>query len=332
MVVGLKLGIDNSTRWNSWYQVIDNAMRKKSQITGFLLAHDKELGDSCLTGDDWELLEKTHCFLEPFASVTLYAEGACSSVSQTLPLMDALLLHYEQAKEKYGDDNRMIKAIEMGWFVLDKYYAITEDIPVYAAALLLDPTKRLAYIHQNWKPEWHEGAINAAVDLWITEYHSLSPAVEEAREMPPPQKKRKDNQLSRLFEITEVKKKAVNTELDELMVFAEDDPIEIGCTPLEWWCQQQSRYPRLSRMAIDILSIPAESAEPERTFSGARRTASWDRLRISCRSIERVECIGNWLREGLIVPTAEGGLGMVCDPGPEGGEIDSLFESEAFET
>ncbi|ENH63497.1 hypothetical protein FOC1_g10000105, partial [Fusarium oxysporum f. sp. cubense race 1] len=83
-------------------------------------------------------------------------------------------------------------------------------------------------------------------------------------------------------------------------------------------------YPRLSRMAIDILSIPSESAEPERAFSGARRTASWDRLRITCKNLEKVECIGNWLREGLIVPSGEGGLGLVCNPltGDDGAPMD----------
>ena len=26
-----------------------------------------------------------------------------------------------------------------------------------------------------------------------------------------------------------------------------------------------------------------------------------------------MECIGNWLREGLIIPSSKGGLGLVCD-------------------
>ncbi|KAJ4014756.1 hypothetical protein NW761_015154 [Fusarium oxysporum] len=84
------------------------------------------------------------------------------------------------------------------------------------------------------------------------------------------------------------------------------------------------QYPRLSRMAIDIPSIPSESAEPERAFSGARRTASWDRLRINSKNLEKVECIGNWLREGLIVPSGEGGLGLVCNPlaGEDGAPTD----------
>jgi hypothetical protein len=96
--VGLSLGIDNVTRWSSWYRVIDNAIKNKLQISQFLLNHDTELEDNILNGSDWDLLGKTHTFLQPFASATLYAEGNCSSVAQSLVLMDALLLHYERAK------------------------------------------------------------------------------------------------------------------------------------------------------------------------------------------------------------------------------------------
>lgn len=40
----------------------------------------------------------------------------------------------------------MLHCIEMGWFVLDKYYTISGDTLVYAAALLLNPSKRSKYI------------------------------------------------------------------------------------------------------------------------------------------------------------------------------------------
>jgi hypothetical protein len=52
------------------------------------------------------------------------------------------------------------------------------------------------------------------------------------------------------------------------------DPRKGGA--LAWWCQptQRQRWPKLSLMAIDILSIPLMSDEPERVFSGARRTVS----------------------------------------------------------
>ena len=65
---------------------------------------------------------------------------------------------------------------------------------------------------------------------------------------------------------------------------------------LEWWCQdqQRKRWPRLSYMAIDILSIPAMSDEPERVFSGGRRTVSWERAQMGAENLERVECLKHW--------------------------------------
>jgi hypothetical protein len=63
---------------------------------------------------------------------------------------------------------------------------------------------------------------------------------------------------------------------DNLKSFADSSVLQIHCSPLDWWCrsEQRQRYPELSHMAISILSLPAELSEPERTFSGARRTCS----------------------------------------------------------
>ena len=66
-------------------------------------------------------------------------------------------------------------------------------------------------------------------------------------------------------------------------------------------------------MAMAILSIPAESSEPERAFSGSRRTCSWDRLRLSCLSIQRIECIGSWIREGHIRLSSLNGMGLAME-------------------
>ena len=52
-------------------------------------------------------------------------------------------------------------------------------------------------------------------------------------------------------------------------------------------------------MAIDILSIPAMSADPERVFSGARRTISWDRMQLGASVIEKGECLKSWIRSGI---------------------------------
>ena len=61
---------------------------------------------------------------------------------------------------------------------------------------------------------------------------------------------------------------------DEFERFIQAPSNNINGSAIDWWLQdaQQSTYPQLSHMAIDILSAPLMSAESERVFSGTRRT------------------------------------------------------------
>lgn len=96
--VKLRLGIDNATRWNSWYQLLDNLLRYQPRVKQFLADHDTAVGDNLLLASDWAFIEKSHTFLQPFASATLFAEGRKSTLSQSLTLMDVLLRQYEKYK------------------------------------------------------------------------------------------------------------------------------------------------------------------------------------------------------------------------------------------
>jgi hypothetical protein len=44
------------------------------------------------------------------------------------------------------------------------------------------------------------------------------------------------------------------------------------------------------------------SAEPERLFSGGRRTVSWARCRLSALTVEMLECVKHWIKAGLDEP------------------------------
>jgi hypothetical protein len=48
-------------------------------------------------------------------------------------------------------------------------------------------------------------------------------------------------------------------------------------------------------MAVDILSIAAMSADPERLFSGAKITITDRRNRLGIRTIQALECLKSWL-------------------------------------
>jgi hypothetical protein len=48
-------------------------------------------------------------------------------------------------------------------------------------------------------------------------------------------------------------------------------------------------------MAIDVLSIPAMSADPERLFSSAKITIINRRNRLGIDAIEALECLKSWM-------------------------------------
>jgi hypothetical protein len=61
----------------------------------------------------------------------------------------------------------------------------------------------------------------------------------------------------------------------------------------------------LARTALEYLSIPAMSAEPERVFSGAKITISDRRCRLGDDAINALECLKSWNRDGLISGSRE---------------------------
>ncbi|KIM62895.1 hypothetical protein SCLCIDRAFT_118619, partial [Scleroderma citrinum Foug A] len=59
-------------------------------------------------------------------------------------------------------------------------------------------------------------------------------------------------------------------------------------------------YPRLSRMALDYLTIPATSIDVERLFSKGRVLLPHLRNRLSSQSICALLCLGSWSHLGLV--------------------------------
>jgi len=60
--------------------------------------------------------------------------------------MDVLYKHYNQAFNKYKDNQQLLGCVLSSWYVFEKYYKLLDESPAYAAALILHPLRRKAYI------------------------------------------------------------------------------------------------------------------------------------------------------------------------------------------
>lgn len=133
--------------------------------------------------------------------------------------------------------------------------------------------------------------------LWQTDYcidHIISTSSPSEREAPRSDYEAWDNEMLADQDDAVVK--------DEYERYLAEGIISIDTsTALEWWINtvQRTRFPLLSRMAIDILSIPAMSSEIKRLFSVAKNTIDDKRLRLTVSSLKAIECLKSWFRLDL---------------------------------
>lgn len=70
--------------------------------------------------------------------------------------------------------------------------------------------------------------------------------------------------------------------------------------PVEYWHLKRFEYPKLSRMALDVMTVPAMSAECERLFSAAGLMVTPLRNRMDAGTIGLIQTLRSWLRAGII--------------------------------
>ena len=92
---------------------------------------------------------------------------------------------------------------------------------------------------------------------------------------------------------------------NEYKNYIEEKSIEINNSSLFWWFSKTQRkyWSKLSQMIIDVLSISAMSTESEWVFSEACCTISWERMQLEKKTIEKTECLKNWMHSDFIMKT-----------------------------
>jgi hypothetical protein len=205
---------------------------------------------------------------------------------------------------KFRSNKDFASRIQKGWDIFDTYYSRTDVTPLYTAALILHPARRTKYIKTNWPAKWVKPNLKKVEKLW-EDYQEKIPALSLATSYDEPQRKPEEEKELDAFDRIgqDLGKYMRPSSQDEYRDYTDQTPYDIGkMSALAWWSQepQRKRWPRLSLMALDILSIPAMSDEAERVFSGARRTVSWDRAQMEPSTIEMVECIKHWKKSGIL--------------------------------
>jgi hypothetical protein len=67
---------------------------------------------------------------------------------------------------------------------------------------------------------------------------------------------------------------------------------------IQWWRDHRASFPSLSSFALDVFAIPAMASDCERQFSIGKLTLMSQRLSMGADTLERVQCLKNWVRHG----------------------------------
>lgn len=253
----------------------------------FVTYGESDIERDHLDTDEWRILGEIKSFLGVLKSSTKSLEGFGASLDRVLPSMDFILAHFEKAKHTYKDDVKIAAMVNSGWQKMDKYYGKSDESPAYAAALFLNPARKWSYIEQFWRPSWQEKAKEGVKKLWEDEYKPKS-TTSTAPTLATPS--------TNEFELWLRQIDTPTTVADEYDHYCKVECVYGYDNALDWWLEpaQQKSYPNLSRMALDILSLPAMSSDPERAFSAAKITLSDRRNKMGIQMIEYLECLKSW--------------------------------------
>ena len=142
---------------------------------------------------------------------------------------------------------------------MEKYYSKTDESLAYAASVILNPTRKVKYMDNYWRSSWAESAKEAVRKLWQEEY---KPTNTPNTNTPTSLTTSNEYELwLGAIDAPEVIEDEYEAYLGAKKVFGYLRPIDYWLDP-----KQKQDYPNLSRMAIDILSIPAMSSDPERAL------------------------------------------------------------------
>ncbi|GBC14125.2 ribonuclease H-like protein [Rhizophagus irregularis DAOM 181602=DAOM 197198] len=270
---------------------------------------DKDLKKYILLEEEWERILEIRGILQHYKKCTdLSVSQQYLTLSYTIPmynfLLDKLEDEYDKRKESdkeedeeeddddSDDDNEsendeILCALKQSIEKIKKYYTFTSGL-IYTAATVLDPRIKLQYYKDNmWEESFIQETRKQVTNLWETTY---KPNISENVE---PSDDADDELFGHIFKKRKIEEK------DELSIYLNEGVAPGKTDILMWWKLHEIKYPNLSKMARDYLSIPATSAPVERIFSGGTDLVVQKRCSLKESTIRETMCLKGWWKSDV---------------------------------
>lgn len=340
----LQLIVDRGIRWNAVYAMIKRVLHLRNAIELYQNrwekpseANARDLSADFLTKEDFNTLELFCKLLKKFHDLTIDMEGNANragfegsygAVWEVIRSMQYMFNFLAKASKKINSNPSAFpkhykSGIDCAYLKLIKYYALTDDTPIYRAAVVLHPAFKMDYFEEQWKGNdnkpWLRRCkkdIGEFFACYEERYTTRSASPSAGEEVAPtklrvlhdrrrPDASSSDDEDFAHHGRIEPSKRAnkrqkLRSELDRWCDSCPTEEEVLIVNPLEWWRNSKSVYPILYQMAMDLFSIPAMSSECERKFSSADDDITDDRNRLADNTIESLQLQKDWLQKGIV--------------------------------
>lgn len=261
--------------------------------------------DDTLTPSDWYHFERLHGCLEAFYAATMVTEGYRPTLDEWFTslhgLMNEINIWEVEARDEMGDIG-LETALHAAWLKVEKYYSLTDSMPVYYAAIVLNPTLKTRWFYDQWTDDeqlkWIQPAIDKVRTLWFTYRH------QRPHEPPTTRNDNAEDSFARLRNAKRLKtshRASSTMPIDHFERYIASDPLPAPedekqhFDVIGYWLDRRQGEPELAQFALDVLSIPVMSDDNERSFSAAKDMITDRRNRLNEDIIEASQCLKQWL-------------------------------------
>jgi len=283
---GKRVQNNNFTRWSSQLKMMRSV---------YAIPDSKLLDDAPkLSPSDRNILCDIIEILTPFEEATDSIQVACiPSAGYVLPCIKGLVHHLQRMASKYH--SALVDGLRSSLERRMPYYERNET---YVLAAILDPRFKLRWCSDNSERKKSidllKTAVKRKISLSNSNTQSMLQATDSKNEELEPSSTKKRKTLFEFMPETDVTPhkegnftdiSTVSTNADE---YLEASCISMDIDPTKFWKYNQNKFPFLSMVAKEVLSVPASSVPVEKLFNNAGKVFSPERCRLNNRRYEQL--------------------------------------------
>ncbi|XP_049398392.1 zinc finger BED domain-containing protein DAYSLEEPER-like [Solanum stenotomum] len=299
------LALDDQTQWNTTYEMLLAASELK-EVFSCLDTSDPDYKDA-LTMEDWKQVEVLCTYLKILFDTANLLTAPTIPTTNTF-FHEAWKIQLELARAAVSEDPSISSLTKTMQEEFDKYWK--SCCLILAIAVVMDPRFKMKLVEFSFTKIYGEEAatyvkfVEEGIHELFLEYVALplplTPAyAEEVNDGTLKQENGGGGLTDFDAYIMETTSQQSRSELDQYL----DESLLPRVHEFDvvgWWKLNRMKYPTLSKMARDILSVPVSTVTADSVFSTVGK--EMDRYRCSLRpeTVEALICAKDWLQNASV--------------------------------